>query len=408
MFHDNAKPAPNLWEHTTGGQPVYAWMPDVSMEAENVEPIDLENDYMAALPASRLRSIGMGRNLGSAPFIMSQTDRHWQGDVSTALANQMVGWVLAHDALPEQVPFWTVLSSELELWRDDVRFLPYWKTGTGVASETAGVNVSAHVRPGSAVLWLVNTTRQDQSGRVRLDLKSLGLGPTRSTVAYDAETGERYSMDAGVLSVPVPKRMWRAVRLIQPNALKGNITFVADFDREVAASEAYGGRYPLGKSLPLPVPGRLGNGVALDAPLAFLARQHVASENGRISFAVRFRSAPGSDGALVGLGPLTLVARNGRLSLTAPQSTVQQNSIPPPVADLRWHSIALSWRGREVQVTCDGVIVLSATLKDAMQLPGMGRGSDIRDNRRHIEPARITFGPVPGAVLDDLQMEGRP
>jgi hypothetical protein len=219
MFYDNAKPMPNLWEHTTGGHAVYAWMPDVSMEAENVEPVDLTADYLEMLPASRLRSIGMGRNLGSAPFIMCQANRHGKGEISKILVHQFVGWTLAHDVLPEGASFWPALASELELWRDDVRFLPYWKKGLGIDSETPGVVASAHVHPGHAVLWIVNTNREDKQARIRLDLAKLGLNPALRTEAYDAENGDRYTLDNGLLTTTVPKRMWRAVRLIQSRQL---------------------------------------------------------------------------------------------------------------------------------------------------------------------------------------------
>ena len=53
----------------------------------------------------------------------------------------------------------------------------------------------------------------------------------------------RYSITGGLLTVPVPKRMWRAkVRL--SHRLRGllarGVTFVADFEHEVAATEALG------------------------------------------------------------------------------------------------------------------------------------------------------------------------
>jgi hypothetical protein len=46
-------------------------------------------------------------------------------------------------------------------------------------------------------------------------------------------------------------------------------------------------------------------------------------------------------------------------------------------------------------------------LKQPMELPGMGHGFEIRDETRHLQPAGITFGPVQGAVIDDLRMGRR-
>ena len=163
IFNANGKAGPNLWLHTTGGQPVYAWMPDVSMEAENVEPNSLENDYPDALPAGRVRSIGMGRNLGSAPFVMCQASRH-ASEASSFLIPQFVGWLLIHDVLPEQVSFWTVLAPEMWMWKDDIKFVPYWKSGLGVASTTKMLlspRMSVQHKPWyGSLTWPVRTSVQ--------------------------------------------------------------------------------------------------------------------------------------------------------------------------------------------------------------------------------------------------------
>jgi hypothetical protein len=407
MFHDNAKPAPNLWEHTTGGQPVYAWMPDVSMEGENVEPTDLSSDYIDLLPSSRLRSIGMGRNLGSAPFIMCQACRHNKGEVSKVLIHQLVGWVLAHDVLPEQIPFWPPLAAELELWRDDVKFLPWWVKGNGIESATAGILASAHVRPGNSVLWVVNTNRDDKTATIRVDAQKIGLDPSREIQAYDAEDGKRYSIAGGVLTVPVPKRMWRAVRLSQPGLLARDVAFVADFDHEVAATEAWGGRYPLGDSLPAPVDGgKTGKGALIETALVFAARHHVSGAEGTISLDVRLNAVhPGDSGggALVTVGGLQLSINKGALVLNGAASVTPPDAARALIADQRWHSVTMSWSGRDVWVSCDGASALTARLGAPLHLPGMGHGLEIRDDHAGTEPATVRFGPI-RAIIDNLRM----
>ena len=136
MFAANGKHTPNLWEHTTGGQAVYAWMPDVSMEGENVEPTDLSTDYIDMLPSSRLAQYRNGSESGDGAVYHVPGTRHWKPrNFAMALVHQFVGWVLAHDVLPEGVPFWPPLAAELELWRDDVKFLPWWVKGNGIESE---------------------------------------------------------------------------------------------------------------------------------------------------------------------------------------------------------------------------------------------------------------------------------
>ena len=404
MFHDNGKAAPNLWEHTTGGQAVYSWMPDVSMEGENVEPTDLTDDYLEALPASRLRSIGMGRNLGSAPFIMDQASRHLKGDVSKTLAHQLVGWVLAHDVLPEQTAFWPVLSAELELWREDVRFLPYWKRGLGIESMTPGVDVSAHVREGSAVLWIVNENRQDLQAVVKLDLGKIGLDPARPTQAYDAETGARYPVENGELHILIPKRMWRAARLFQPKYLAGDLRFIANFDNDAGAIEAYGSRYPVGAALPELAPGKNGKGAVLDHQIAFLARQHVTPESGAISLS--FRAPEHSTGTLIHIGTLDLGLANGKITLTSDRKAI--GLLMPAFADLGWNEVMLSWQGSLVRVRYNGGDIFKTELAGPMHIVGCGRGFEIRDASHRIEPSKIIFGPVTGAVLDDLRMALKP
>lgn len=403
MFFANNKPSPNLWEHTTGGHAVYAWMPDVSMEAENVEPTDLTNDYIEALPASRLRSIGMGRNLGTAPFIMCQAARHWQGENSQALVNQFAGWVLAHDTLPESVDFWPVLSAELDLWKDDVQFLPYWKKGLGIDPVTAGIEVSAHARPGNAVLWVINSNREDKKADVKLDLAKLGFDPARPVVAYDAETSQRYIVQNGVLQVTVPKRMWRAVRLIQPKLLNNKLTFTANFDTEVSANEAFGSSYPVGKTLEPAAPdGRRGKCAAFDNGLAFLARHHVTQESGSVSFLLHMTDTQFTSGNVVTIGTISVGLVNGRLAMNAGKGEVRPSE--PIFPDKQWNELTIAWKGMDVQLTYNGAVVVSTTLTAPLQLPGMGRGLDIREQRRHIEPATINFGPLRGARLDDLKM----
>lgn len=46
----------------------------------------------------------------------------------------------------------------------------------------------------------------------------------------------------------------------------------------------------------------------------------------------------------------------------------------------------------------------SGRLKSPLQLPGMGHGSEIWDDSLRIRPAEIAFGPIDGAVIDDLVM----
>jgi len=301
--------------------------------------------------------------------------------------------------------FWPPLAAELELWRDDVKFLPWWVKGTGIESAVPGIIASAHVRPGNSVLWIVNTNREDKTASVHIDAQKIGLDPGVAIQAYDAEDGKRYPVTGGVLTVPVPKRMWRAVRLSQPRLVGQKLAFVADFEQEVAATEAWGGRYPLGASLPVPVDGgKSGKGALIETPLSFSARHHVSGVEGAISLDVRLKDS--GDGSLITVAGLTLGVNKGVLTLQGSGLAAAVSNVRTFVNDQKWHAVTLAWLGNEVWVSCDGSEVLTARLNAPLRLPGMGHGLEIRDEGVGIEPAQEVFGPI-HAIIDNLRM-GKP
>ena len=165
------------------------------MEGENVEPASLENDYIESLPASRIRSIDMGRNLGAAPFVMCQTSRHYNAAFSDPLINQFVGWLLLHDVLPEGVEFWQSLAGEMQIWQGDIRFLPYWKPKLGLECKTPDVLVSAHVRSGYVVIWVMNTARAGRRAEVVLDPEGPRAGRFRAHAGL--RCGDRRGLSPG-------------------------------------------------------------------------------------------------------------------------------------------------------------------------------------------------------------------
>jgi hypothetical protein len=404
LFHQHGLDGCRLWLHTTSGQPVHAWMPDVAMEAENVEPTSLEDDYLVALPDSRLRAIGMGRNLGAAPIIMCQADRHWRADVGPTLCHQFVGWVLAHDCLPEGSQFWYVLAAEMEMWQDDYRFLPYWKTGLGVESRTPDVIVSAHARPGHAALWIVNKAREDRQAVVQVDLRKLGFDPGKA-IALDAETGERYPLSGGAVRVTVPKRLWRAVRLVQPNLLKGNQTFLARFDRgELAADEALGYRFAREfEGRRAESPGKTGRAVSLDQPLSFPCRHHVTQAAGTIEYQLQADVAKAS-GRLLTIEKLELHLNKDKLRLQAEGRLLGEGTLAA-AAGTAWHTVAIAWKDGSFTVTWDGKPSLAATLATPLPIPPPGRGLEIANPRKYTQQPYLSIGPIAGTALDDLVMQ---
>jgi hypothetical protein len=400
IFSENGVPEPNIWLHTTGGQPTYAWFPDVSMEAENVEPTNFENDYPAVMPASRLRAIGMGVNLGSVPFAMCQADRHWKPEFGPKLVHQFVGWLLLHDILPEQTTFWTYLSGEMQMWRPEIVFHSYWKNPKW--SSDPDILVSAHSAKGQdATVWIFNTARVAKTAKVSLDLSKFGLNP-KGLLAFDAETGEPLKLKGSSLSIEVPDRLWRAVRLVQARKLQKAETFQSGFDREAAAEESLGCPLPRGAFSPALVAGKNGQALALDKQVSFETRHHLTASQGRLSFALK---TPGKgSGTVFSVGTLRLTFQNGKLKLIDPSQNIDVSADLPQNTGAEWHLLEWSWSKGNANLLCNQSQILETPLPQGMPIPPMGRGLDLSDHRRRITPTPVVFGPLPGAALDDLTM----
>jgi hypothetical protein len=202
--------------------------------------------------------------------------------------------------------------------------------------------------------------------------------------------------------------MWRAVRLSQNRLVGKNLSFFADFDHEIAANEAWGGRYPLGDTLPLPVDGgKSGKGALIETPLVFSARHHVSGEDGSITLDVRSKTRDSDDASLIAVGGIELKMNKGALVLRGAVVGKVTSEGRAAVEDLSWHSVTLAWRGNDVWVSCDGATALTAKLIAPLRLPGMGHGLDIRDELHGVEPAHIVFGPM-RAIIDNLRMGSAP
>jgi hypothetical protein len=401
---------PNLWLHTTAQQAVHAWLGDVSWEGENVSPGGLENDYLDAHPASRLRSIGMGRNLGTIPLIFCQAASHYVGpeEVRSFLVHQFVGWVLAHDCLPsrDQQIYSAILGPELELWSPETRFLPYWKKGEGISTEASDVFVSAHSRPGQAVLWVVNASREKTQAPVEVDLKALQLTGHGNLFVFDVETGVRIKHtvkgDDLKFSLEIPARLWRGVRIVRSEQLTDSTAFVAAFDRgEVSADEAFGCRFPANGHGDL-VAGKSGQGLSLEKPVSFQTRLHLNSTSGGVRMDLECDPAT-ANGSLFRVGNLSVRINRGQIFLFNGETVLAQGSVEG--AGRRWIAIAIEWSDGVTRVAVDGkTIVEHATVP---VIPALGHGLNVEARspdkpKQNLTPTRMQIGPVPGVVLDNL------
>jgi len=203
MLHENNVPEPNLWQHISSGAAYHAWPGDIFFEGENVEPTNLEYDYIEVLPAGRLRAIGSSVVSGGIMTMMMQSQRH-KTEWSAKHNHQFVGWVMAHDILPEQCKLYPHLVEAAHLWEADITFLPYWKPSP-FTTTAADCLVSAHKGPERTILWVVNKGRKDATVPVKIDWKTTGFDP-KQVVVFNAETGETLAHDTNGVSVNVLQR----------------------------------------------------------------------------------------------------------------------------------------------------------------------------------------------------------
>jgi len=356
----------------------------------------------------------MGQNFGAAATQMCQAERHWKEGVSLHLTNQFIGWVLAHDVLPGQLDTASHLISEMKLWRDSVKFLPYWKQQV-VTTSTSDVVISAHTQPNETSLWIVNTSWEDREAAITVDLQSLGLSG-KSLQAFDAETAEPVKLTkAGEMSVVLPPRMWRAIRIVKLTDLEDGQTFVATFDQATLTADAAIGN----PSALTPVAGHWddvtyvdndsgGKAIAIDrrTHIRFSTRHHAFAQAGEIT--MRFqRSKDDAFGTIFILDDLRLeLGGDGKLSIQrveGRQATTLADNDEVQLDTGKWYSLRLSWSSDGTTVSLDGKPLLQTD--QAPSLDTDRRGLHIHHNRfNRAGPPTFGFGPARSVLIDGLEI----
>jgi len=380
MFHQNNVPPPNLWQHISSGSAYNAWFGDVFFEGENVEPTDLNFDYIEVLPAGRMRSIGSAKCAGGVMTMMCQSQRH-RTVYEPKHTHQFVGWVMAHDVLPEQVPFYSIIAQEGRLYEDDVEFIGYWKEDTPLRTATPQCVVSAHKAGRHALLWIVNTARKDQTVAVDVDWKRLGFDRNRC-MAVDAETGAAVKLERGGFSVGVLNRDFVAVHLADRQVLKGEESFYASFDKVAEADEAMGcrvledARGALLSNATL-VAGVKGKALAVGKGVRFWPHLHTTDAEGRVRFHALLKE--GGTGQVVSTlpkrrrrggtpGVATICVSVSKEGVTLERLPSDRNArdgkkVTSAALGGGWHEFDLSWAGGKATLKVDGKAVGSVDVK---------------------------------------------
>jgi len=406
MFWQNKVPAPNLWQHISSGAAYHAWLGDIFFEGENVEPTDLKFDYIEVLPAGRMRAIGSAKCAGGVMTMMCQSQRHATVH-EPKHTHQFVGWVMAHDILPEQVPFYSVIAQEGRLYEDDVEFIGYWKKDCPVSTRTPECVVSAHKAPGRALLWIVNTARKDQSVDVRVDYGGLGLRHRR-TIALNAETGEAIELWRRGFSVPVLKRDFVAVHLVERRVLRRAESFYASFDGKREADEALGCcvfQPTRGHRIIALTEGLKGQALSVGDGVQFWPRLQVTDAEGRIRFQARLRAGAGGRvfsttpkrqrrGGTPGVPPIAISLGKDGLAferLPSKRGAKDGQRVTGALPGEGWHELDLTWKGGKATLKVDGAAV------GTIDIQGLNIGS--RTGTALTESCRFAFGGRGDAVV---------
>jgi hypothetical protein len=414
MFHRNGVPRPNLWQHISSGAAYNSWFGDVFFEGENVEPTNEEFDYIEVLPAGRMRSIGSSACAGGVMTMMCQSQRH-ATVFEPKHTHQFVGWVMAHDILPEQVRFYDVIAQEGRLYEDEVEFIGYWKDESPFGTRTPGCVVSAHRTKGRALLWIVNTSREDRDADVTIDWRALGFDRGKC-VALDAETGDLLAPGRRGLRVRVLKRDFVAVHLVERSLLTGDETFRASFDRGVDADEALGSCVfqPVGRrrgesrQLSL-VDGPGGKALAVGTGVSMWPRLNVSDARGRVTFRALLKDK--ATGAVFSTTPprgrnirfrpaqpiAVSAAKNGLVFERKGSKEKPGERVTAPALARGWHEFDVSWNAGRVTLAVDGRAV--GTVDVTGLNVGRGRGPVLT------QAGRFVFGGRRGCVeaIDEVR-----
>ncbi len=388
MFNQEGMARPNLWQHTTGGVAYHAWYGDVLMEGENVEPTDAEWDYIEVLPAGRMIAIGSPTCNGATTIMMCQAQRHPTVLVEKHI-HQFVGWVMAHDILPEGVRWYGPLAQAGRLHADAVAFTGYWKAGSPVRTATPDCVVSMHRTDGRALLWIVNTARQDRQAEVRVDWKALGLDRAK-TVAVNAETGAELALTATGFALPVLQRDFASVLLAERRTLAPGQSFAASFEKGLDADDALGCEVLAGSSKRVALPG--GHALSLtNGEVRLWGHLNLRDAEGRLAFRGLVGDQKGGSllrteatvprGATLKAQPLVVEYQRGKegeqvvMRLEGGQA---KDAPPPPMVRTPlalapgWHAFDLSWKDGQLALTVDGQPAGTLAVPSLNLSPGLG------------------------------------
>ena len=167
------------------------------------------DDYLEVMPLDHIRAEYMGHNYGVVPFFLPELHTPEQ---RKALTPQLVGLALLHD-----FNLWPIFCDRVEVNRAyramdefgivDAEFFPYWHNDELVRGQSAEVKCSVYRKDSSALLCVMNVTREPVEAELRVDWAAL-VGKDKPVVA-DALASEAAPVSAVPLALRVTGQNYR-------------------------------------------------------------------------------------------------------------------------------------------------------------------------------------------------------
>ncbi|CAN5452724.1 hypothetical protein BH09VER1_BH09VER1_36170 [soil metagenome] len=168
---------------------------DVAYDGEhNVIYPEMGKDFMDLWSLERLR-MDYPEQWGVAINFMREYQGVWEPVRMATVMRAYLGAVFLHDALPTGNSFTEPQTRALIAARDrfgigenDVKFLGYWDTESGLSCTPKDVHLAGWLRPGKLMLAVVNFGEKTNA-TVQIDAAKLGLGSPSEWKVSDAEEG---------------------------------------------------------------------------------------------------------------------------------------------------------------------------------------------------------------------------
>ncbi|MGD9497141.1 MAG: glycoside hydrolase domain-containing protein [Armatimonadota bacterium] len=214
MFHE-ARPGSHIMAHISGNAiclPITAFA-DHTLDGEQYAQT-VQGDYIDLIPLDKMRAQFTARQFGPIPHFLPELWR--RGDhLEPGPTVNMCALTFLHDSLVFPAFHHGGARQQLDqVWEafgvtEGAQFVPYWANRRAIERTPAGVEVSAWLRPGGALLAVANLGADAAEAALTVDWQALGLAG--EVTITDGVTGEAIARDDGRLTVALEGKSLRMV-----------------------------------------------------------------------------------------------------------------------------------------------------------------------------------------------------